>query len=108
LGVLIRDGKITFNPVIFDVKELLEESRTFKYFDAKGNDAELSIPAGELIFTYCGVPIIYKRGHEVHIEVISNNDDHAFFNSPEISTELSQSVFNREGKIKQINVQYPF
>ena len=91
LGVLIEDGKASFAPVILQEGEVRKD--------------------GSLSFTWCGVPVTYKFKSGIPTTLadaqkakISVNGKAREGNS--LTTEESSALFQREGKIKAIEVEF--
>ena len=69
-------------------------------------ETTLILDENQLGFTVCSVPIIYELNNYQAITVIYNNGDkYTFENILKLNKEISQSVFNREGKIAMIMVK---
>ena len=65
---------------------------------------QILVPAGALCFTYCQVPVIYKKGDTQGLEV-SFNDGSSFTNEVlELDQATSTKLFNRSNEITQITV----
>ena len=91
LGVLIEDGKASFAPVILQEGEVRKD--------------------GSLSFTWCGVPVTYKFKSGIPTTLadaqkakISVNGKAREGNS--LTTEESSALFQREGKITAIEVEF--
>ena len=66
---------------------------------------QLKLKKGQLGFTFCQVPIVYTlvpKGFT--IEICNNKSKSIFIKGEKINIKLSQSIFNRDCKIQQINV----
>ena len=61
LGVQIADGRIAFRPSLLREAEFLSDPATFGYVDVNGESQTLALDAGMLAFTYCQVPVVYRR-----------------------------------------------
>jgi len=86
-------------------REFLKDSRIFQYIDVHQNKKEIELHENSLGFTYCQVPIIYTIGDVNNIEVqYSNSNDLKIFKNLIIDTDVSKSIFRREGSIVQISV----
>jgi hypothetical protein len=60
---------------------------------------------GSLAFTYCQVPIIYTLSDKNSIEIIKRNSDSQEIDGLGLNKAASEELFERTGKIIQINVQ---
>ncbi len=105
LGVSVYKGQIQFFPCLLRKREFLKDSRIFQYIDVHQNKKEIELHENSLGFTYCQVPIIYTIGDVNNIEVqYSNSNDLKIFKNLIIDTDVSKSIFRREGSIVQISV----
>ncbi len=82
LGVSVENGQISFCPQTLT--------------DADFKD-------GELRFTYCNTPVIYRKGEEKGITVQTEDKTISFNQSP-LTYNLSSHIFARDGFVKQIAV----
>jgi hypothetical protein len=65
--------------------------------------SKVTVPSDGLAFTYCQVPIVYRRASEVSM-VIETQDGTEQINGTTLSKELTSELFRRTGNIKQITV----
>ncbi|MDW7662461.1 MAG: hypothetical protein SCL54_13650 [Bacillota bacterium] len=101
LGVNISNGEICFNPRLLSKDEMLDQKTEWK------------LPSGTIIldekqlgFTICSVPIIYELNNYNAITICYHNGDkYTFENIVKLSKQISQSIFNRDGKIAKIIVR---
>jgi len=104
LGVFVENGKLFFNPALLKDNEYLTEEQTFSYTNVVKEVKQILVPAGALCFTYCQVPVIYKKGDTQGLEV-SFNDGSSFTNEVlELDQATSTKLFNRSNEISQITV----
>ena len=59
LGLVVKDGVISFNPALLRSEEFTKKTGVFKYFDVSGNKAKVGMPKESLAFTICQVPVVY-------------------------------------------------
>ena len=64
----------------------------------------MELNKGELCFTYCQVPIIYKQSEKEEISVEFNNGTTTKLNYLSLDKEISKQVFERIGGINRIMV----
>lgn len=105
LGVLVQDGKIHFEPGLLRDNEFLSESVNFDYFDLDDSKQSVSLKEGTLGFTYCQVPFVYHKAGEQQVELTFNDGSKQSLAGHELSSEMSQEIFQRTGKIKQVVVE---
>jgi hypothetical protein len=108
LGVLVKQGIISFEPSIMNKEELLDTEQSFDYFDQKGNKKSLTVAKGSLAFTYCQVPVVYATGNESKIEVVRPDGTVVEIAGNVLSSDLTGELFNRTGTIQQITYYHPF
>jgi hypothetical protein len=104
LGVRIQDGKIRFCSALLDAGEFLKKSTVYSYYDVTNNPKTLMLNQDMLAFTICQVPIIYTRGEIEKIIITNKNDVKEEINGLEMGEELSKSIFNRDDRIKKVQV----
>lgn len=104
LGVFVKEGKLSFNPRLLQIKEFLKSPQAFKYTAVDKELKTIELEKGSLCFTYCQIPIIYKLSNEENIEVIFNNDKIERLENLSINVSLSKRIFERTGEINQIVV----
>jgi hypothetical protein len=84
--------------------EFLEEKRTFNYIDATGNDSSVQIHEGQLVFTFCQVPVIYSISNEYKTVASLNDGTEMSFNQLGLDDTISKEVFKRSRKVEYITV----
>ncbi|REE07983.1 hypothetical protein DFQ09_10944 [Winogradskyella pacifica] len=104
LGVFVKDGKLFFNPRLLRTEEFLSDSKSFYYTNINKELKTIQLEKDSLCFTYCQVPIIYKRATINKIEVLNNDGSTSEFNDLKLDVKTSESIFNRTGNVDQIIV----
>ena len=104
LGIAVSKGVLCFEPVILKSAEFLERSETFNYVNIKGQNCCLSIEKGALAFTYCQVPVIYKKAASSKIEVHSRNAAVQVVEGKALDLEISRSIFQRKDEVEMLVV----
>jgi len=104
LGLIVKNGIITFNPILLNRSEFLKTQKTFNYSNVNGKDIKIELQVSSLAFTYCQVPIIYKRSSKNLIKVVETSGNNIEFNNLSLDKNFSHSIFNREGKVESIEV----
>ena len=74
------------------------------FIDFENKPNSISLEKGNLAFTICQVPIIYKLSDKNQIEVSYKNNAIDTISSLTLSHEASQKIFQRTGDIIQITV----
>ena len=104
LGVSVEAGAISFKPSLLEKQESLDQPAKFSYIDVTGARQTVDLPAGSLAFTFCQVPVIYCSGPEEKISVQFADGSRSELAGSCLGLEISQSIFRREGKLKQVTV----
>jgi hypothetical protein len=102
LGVLVKNGKISFNPSLLNRNELLQQTETFSYFDLEGNQKSVELSSGQIGFTFCQVPVIYTFGSKNSTSVFFKNGEIKHFGNNEIDEKTSAAIFSRSGEVERI------
>lgn len=106
LGIVIEDGEIVFNPVLFRNQELLETESVFDYLDVQGQKQQLEIPADSLAFTFCQIPFLMQKSDKVQIAVHYIDNSVQVVDSHNLDTDISQEICSRNGNIQQVTILF--
>ena len=110
LGLRVRSGTIHLNPRLLKRMEFSEDSRIFNVLHVDGSRESIKLNAGELAFTYCQVPFIYKLCESAKaIKILSDSSEG---NKEETISdvfprELYKSITQRDGIIRRVEVTIP-
>ena len=104
LGVFITEGRVQFNPCLLRIDEFLKEPKVFKYVDLNQKPKEIQLYRHELAFTYCQVPVVYGMADENSLEITLKDGSINTIGGLNLSTEISQKLFERTGEIESIKV----
>lgn len=104
LGVYVANSSIHFEPKFLSDEEYLTSPAQFHYYTHNGTKATFSVGKSELAYTYCQVPIVYRRGQELKIEVCGANGQIDEFNGTVLPANFSKEVFLRSGRVERIIV----
>lgn len=104
-GIVIRAGKICFNPALLSKEEFLSSPQTFTYYDVNNQQETIALDAGTLAFTMCQVPFVFVLANEKNVFVTGKDGNENEMAGYEIDTALSRSIFQRDGNVKQVRVQ---
>ena len=105
LGVFVSHGCLHFSPLFLNQEEFLTKKQVFSYFSIAGKIENLNIEKNELIFTYCQVPVIYRKGNLEELNVEYVNGDKEIFKGNKLPKSISEVIFSRSGKINLIRAQ---
>lgn len=107
LGVIVEDGCIHFSPFLLSKNEFLSEASEFSFYDIQNNLVKLSLPKDSLAFTYCQIPIIYKKSDNASLIVDYGNEIKVIEDQLMLDETLSKSIFKRNSKVCKIEVRIP-
>jgi hypothetical protein len=109
LGLLVKEGRIKFQPTLLKATEFLSHESDFSFIDMNSTPQSIKLSAGNLGFTYCQIPFVYHLTDlEVgQIVVTLSNGETAKIESMELDQALSRAVFARNGVINAIDVTIP-
>jgi hypothetical protein len=105
LGILVKNGRLHFNPCLLRKSEFLDEAQTFEYVDVHQKIRQIPLEKGSLSFTCCQVPVIYRLSTENRLTIIHKDSVPTIFNDLSIDEVNSRKIFERAGEILQIHVQ---
>jgi hypothetical protein len=104
LGVRVDGGVLSFEPVLLRRSELLAAPGELEYLALDGDFATVALAAGELAFTYCQVPVVYRAGPHKNLTVWSGDTRQDLGATSTLSPALSAAVFGRTGAVTRIDV----
>ena len=104
LGVVVREGQVSFRPRLLRAGEFLAEAATFHYYDVAGQARALRLPAGSLAFTYCQVPIVYRRADRSAVVVWRRDGSRVRSDGLALDAATSRSLFSRAGEVARVEV----
>jgi hypothetical protein len=104
LGVIIKDGQLSFAPSLLRKEEFLTKPETFRYIDVQGKNQEVKLPVETLAFTWCQVPVIYSIGEAPALKLQLSDGTEQDHSGCQLDADLSREVFGRTGKIACIFV----
>jgi hypothetical protein len=106
LGVQIQNGCIQFRPQLLRALEFLTKPAKFEYVALSGDFATAALGAGELGFTYCQVPVVYRVADKARI-VIQRGAVNEELAGDALNPAQSAEIFGRTGKITGLFVDVP-
>ncbi|MFY0608657.1 MAG: hypothetical protein JXR10_18205 [Cyclobacteriaceae bacterium] len=107
LGAMVKEGCLVFRPSLLRANEFHQAKETFHFIDLNGIKQSIELEADSLAFTYCQVPVIYTIGSTGQIVLTKADGSTETFDSLGLSNTTSESIFNRKGEIKAIQVIIP-
>jgi len=104
LGVLVRDGCISFHPILLRREEFLSSPQEFIYLDVSNAQNSIQLEKDTLAFTYCQIPVIYHISDEQRIVIYFHDGKEEILSAHNIDMEYSAMVSNRSGEIVRLDV----
>jgi hypothetical protein len=104
LGLSVRDGRVSFNPVMLRRSEFLSSPDTFDYYDVAGKLRTLALEENTLVFTYCQVPIVYRISEERRLTLALSDGTTRNLEGLVLARSSSDEIFRRSGQIARIDV----
>ena len=118
LGLRVEDGGIVFRPVLLRASEWLAVPSVLTVADVAGSPQEVALPAGSMGFTFCQVPVVYRRvgaagpdgaagpalgATPVAVRVVLA-DGAVVEGTDRVAPEVAGEVFDRTGRVARIEV----
>ena len=104
LGIRISRGAIAFDTRLIDHREFLSTEKNFEFVSVDGENQAIVLKQKQLGFTLCQVPVVYTLADHEKVVVWFNNGDQKEFPGKLLDKQTSRLIFNREDKIKRIEV----
>lgn len=104
LGVLVKNGEIHFRPRLLRAEEFVTRRTEYDYYDLAGVKQRLPLKPGELGFTYCQVPVVFRRARADSLTLHFADGSTRRQEKLQLDVENSRSLFERTGKIRRIEV----
>jgi hypothetical protein len=108
LGLNAQDGVLRFNPALLRQSEFLTQPSMFRHILMNGETWGFLLEEGELAFTVCQTPVVYRLASENKIVVYSPSDETMFeVGDLSLNAPISRSLFMRDETIGRIVVNFP-
>ncbi len=104
LGLAVRDGRVSFSPVLLRRSEFLDTPEAFEYYDVDGKQQTLALDAQTLAFTYCQVPIVYRRSEAPKLTLHLADGTVRSLEGLVLDRASSSEIFRRSGRISRVEV----
>jgi hypothetical protein len=106
LGVLVKDGKISFNNSLLKKDEFLPDKDKFTYYNASNQKLSIELDKDNLAFTIAQVPVIYANNTEEKIIVNYKDNETETIIGTTLNKKVSSDILDRTGKIEHIEVLF--
>ncbi len=108
LGWAIEAGQLVFDALLLDRAELLTTPTDWVYWDVRGQQRRLTVPAQALAYTICQVPVVVQASQGPSCVRVYLADGSAVqVLGLRLSVEHSQHIFQRDGIIEKLVVTCP-
>jgi hypothetical protein len=107
LGLFVRQGRLSFEPLLLDRREHLDRPEAFHYLDVNGHRQTIDLPSGSLAYTFCQVPVVYCSGPDEKIKIRFTDGTSREVAGSSLDADLSQHIFRRDGQVVQVTVYRP-
>ncbi len=106
MGAAVTDGRLVFRRHLLSRGELLNEARTFHFYDVDGDEDSLDLEIGTLAFTICSVPVVVHGDGPARIETTFADGRHRTLEGLGLDRETSAAVFERSGAVSRLDVYF--
>ena len=103
-GVIVQGGTIHFQPEMLSADKYLKAEQFVTVTDLAGNFKNIHLEKGEILFTFCQVPVIYHQSDVVKTELTYADGSVKTVEGTALDQEVSKSLFSRKGDISHIKV----
>jgi hypothetical protein len=104
LGVLARDGRLTFRPDLVRRCELRSEPGRFDYVDVHGRSQAVDVPAGALALTVGQIPVVVHRRGPARIVVTLDGAPPRTREGLVLDRETTAEILGRTGRCTRLDV----
>lgn len=104
LGVSVIDGEIHFRPGLLRREEFLTAPGQFTVVDLAGVRRRLGLKVGELGFTYCQVPVVYRLSSRDAVTVVRPQGVIHRASGLNLDVGTSREILDRTGKVVRVEV----
>ncbi|NUU18792.1 hypothetical protein HP550_16185 [Cellulomonas humilata] len=108
LGLRVEGGRIVLRPVLLRADEWTTTPTTFTFHDVAQQERVLALPAGSLAFTFCQVPVVFRRvAVGAALTVVAHLADGTRVEGVDgaLDTDVSERVFRRTGEVVRVDVE---
>jgi hypothetical protein len=104
LGVTVKGGEIHFSPALLRRNEFVTVPVEFTCYDVAGVKRRRRLEVGELAFTYCQVPVVYRLAKKNSLTVVRVDGVKQNAEQLRLDATTSREIFARTGKVARIEV----
>jgi hypothetical protein len=107
LGVFVEGGRVVLRPRLLRAEEFMPAPGTFTYLDLDGQQQTIELEAAALAFTYCQVPVVYRRADALAVRLVGADGAVTEVEGDALTPEQSAELFGRTGAIVRIEADVP-
>ncbi len=110
LGLRVESGRIVVRPLLLRDDEWTTTAATFGYRDVAGHEAVIALEPGSLAFTFCQVPVVYRRvgpGEPLAMSALLADGTRIPCPGGTVDEATSALVFHRTGEVVRLEVGVP-
>jgi len=104
LGVLVREGCLEFRPALLRPHELLSLPTDWDWFGADGVPRRRTLLAGELGFTLCQTPIVYRLAQRRSLLLRTVDGEERELAGSRLDAAASDQILGRSGEVLELLV----
>ena len=107
LGVQVEDGCLSFQPTLLQRGEFLAAPSAWTVLDLEGRPEVRALARGELGFTFCQTPVVYRLATEPGLTVRLVGGETRVTRGCRLDPNTSREVLSRSGAVAAIEVEVP-
>jgi hypothetical protein len=104
LGMSVEHGKLAFDMLLFNPKELLGAPSKYSYVDINGQTQTILLEPNSLAYTICQTPVVIQAAEKQQIIIHYSDGTSQIVNGASLDDLNSQHIFQRDGVIHQLTV----
>jgi hypothetical protein len=106
LGIFVKNGQLSFDPVLLRASEFLTQPEKFSYIDVSGAENCIDLPAGSYACTFCQVPLVIQPAQTDSLQIQDSAGGLTEIAGSELEAETSRHIFSRDNTIRQITFYF--
>ena len=106
LGVRVEQGCVRFAPTLLTSAEFTPAETIFSILDLDGHPRDNPLPAGSLGFTFCGVPVVYRKTTDAaRLRLRFADGTTREIAGDTLDADVSRLLCSRSGRIVTVEVE---
>ena len=107
LGVQVENGCLTFRPALLRRSEFLTAPASFRLLTLDGHPLVRALAKGELGFTLCQTPVVYRLADESKLIVRLAGGESRVIAGSRLDLDASREILARSGAVRVLEVEVP-